>query len=74
MSEKIKGIHESRTRFDEVKQWLINHGAKKFADFKCCDTNEVYYLYPNGEITSIHKSEEFLFDIINNLLKERSHE
>lgn len=63
MSEKIKGIHGSRTRFDEVKQWLINHGAKNFAGCKCCDPNEVYYLYPNGDVTSIHKSEEFLFDI-----------
>lgn len=63
MSEKIKAIRGSEERAEEVKQWLIEHGAKDFNECKCSDANNLYYVYPNGKVTSIFGSEAFLFDV-----------
>lgn len=62
MSEKIKGMFGSKTRADEVREWLKKQGAENHA-FNGDLEDGIYYVY-QGKAMTVDESLSFLFDIV----------
>lgn len=64
MSEKVKAIRGSKERAEEVKQWLIEHGAKEFFESKCNAEDFLYCVTPDGFVVQFAvKTSSYLFDV-----------
>lgn len=66
MSNKVKGIFGSKTRADEVLQWLIAQGAEpasvKLLGGDTCNT--IYYVNKQKQATWVNAIHSELFDIV----------
>lgn len=63
MSEKIKAIRGSRDRAEEVKNWLVNQGAKDFKTYNFKDEDNFYYVV-NGTVNFVTDEYKNLVDIV----------
>lgn len=64
MSEKVKAIRGSKSRPEDVKLWLRNHGAKNVDEFTCNNENHIYIVLENGSIEYFSNTKYlFIFDI-----------
>lgn len=62
MSEKIKAVRGNKERAEEVKKWLINHGATYLEKLGCNNEDYIYFVNPNGEVDYL-MNYEYLFDV-----------
>lgn len=62
MSEKLKGMLGSKTRFDEVLKWLKSQGAVE-CDYRGNSESAIYYV-DKGEVKMIDKEHSVLFEIV----------
>lgn len=62
MSEKLKGMFGSRSRFDEVLEWLKSQGAEE-CEFGGHSESSIYYV-DNGEVKMVDEIHSILFDIV----------
>lgn len=64
MKEKVKAIRGSKSRPEDVKLWLINHGAKNVDKFTCANEDCIYIVLENGDVEYFSNTKYFfIFDI-----------
>lgn len=64
MNKKIKAIRGSKDRAEEVRQWLVAHGAKEFFDSECTSEDILYCVTPDGFVIQFAvKTSAHLFDV-----------
>lgn len=64
MKEKVKAIRGSKSRPEDVKQWLRKHGAKNVDEFTCANEDCIYIVLENGSIEYFSNTKYFfIFDI-----------
>lgn len=63
MSEKFKAVRGSEERAKEVKQWLIDHGAKHTVGYLCNREDMLYYVGPDGYVRFLKYDYAHLFNV-----------
>lgn len=63
MSEKIKGMFGSKTRANEVLEWLKSQGAGRYPYIVGSVESNIYYV-DQGEVRMVDRKHSVLFDIV----------